>query len=647
MKKYILFSIIVFSALWVLGSATASAALERSGRWLTYDGAHPYLVGYDLQQLFTDSSYTEAQVKAKIDTLAAYGTTCFRVWLNTWFLGYGHYYPYTYSGGKFNLDSFSSAYWTRVKNLITYAKSKDIIVEVVVFSEYPALNYWTDHPTYWRTSENSNGVFSDVDGDLFPEFFTIDYTQSGKNLTTYQLGLAAKAIDELKLIGNVFFQVHNEFPGIGGTGYSNGNYVSQVYPWQQYMADYFHDTKEAIVSVHAHETGGMNIYGLDYWKSRASVDILNFHPYSSSNNNNIDDIGAMFGTLYTYGKVLMFDESHAFENSTYTDTVTREMWAAFTNGIYYLAYTDDPFIIGDSGWISRAGRIQTLKNISDLGDWWNATRNPSLVTAGPGQYWQGIANNGNFYVYYFTGTKTTTAVSINLPAGTYDYKWFDTRSWNANGVLNGQVSASSQVSIPAPVTVAWDSSTGVVLVINKVTTTPYCGDNSCNNSETCSTCPTDCGICPTTNPIAHWKFDETSGTTASDFSGNGNTGTLVNGPVWTTGKLNGALNFDGTDDYVVISHNTLFDSTNLTIAFWFYARSVSGGWKNLINKVTDDDTAGWGIGFNNGLLKEFGGNGVAGSVSSGFTASTNTWYHAAVTFQGDSIQFYVDGQPKN
>lgn len=34
--------------------------------------------------------------------------------------------------------------------------------------------------------------------------------------------------------------------------------------------------------------------------------------------------------------------------------------------------------------------------------------------------------------------------------------------------------------------------------------------------------------------MAYWKFDEGNGTTAADSSGNGNTGTLVNGVTWTT-----------------------------------------------------------------------------------------------------------------
>jgi len=40
-------------------------------------------------------------------------------------------------------------------------------------------------------------------------------------------------------------------------------------------------------------------------------------------------------------------------------------------------------------------------------------------------------------------------------------------------------------------------------------------------------------------PVAHWKFDEGSGTTAADSSGNGNTGTLLNSPTWTTGRVGG------------------------------------------------------------------------------------------------------------
>src|SRR3989338_1965645 len=56
----------------------------------------------------------------------------------------------------------------------------------------------------------------------------------------------------------------------------------------------------------------------------------------------------------------------------------------------------------------------------------------------------------------------------------------------------------------------------------------------------------------TSGLVGYWTFDEGAGTTANDSSGNNNTGTLTNGPTWTTGKIGQALNFDGSDDYVKI-----------------------------------------------------------------------------------------------
>ena len=49
--------------------------------------------------------------------------------------------------------------------------------------------------------------------------------------------------------------------------------------------------------------------------------------------------------------------------------------------------------------------------------------------------------------------------------------------------------------------------------------------------------------------VAHWKLDEGEGTTAHDSSGNNLHGT-VHGAAWASGVLGGALDFDGTNDYV-------------------------------------------------------------------------------------------------
>ncbi|MHC4206366.1 MAG: hypothetical protein ACYSTT_17070, partial [Planctomycetota bacterium] len=52
--------------------------------------------------------------------------------------------------------------------------------------------------------------------------------------------------------------------------------------------------------------------------------------------------------------------------------------------------------------------------------------------------------------------------------------------------------------------------------------------------------------------VGLWKFDEGSGNTVLDSSGHGRNGTMHGAPTWQPagGRIYGALEFDGTDDYV-------------------------------------------------------------------------------------------------
>ena len=83
-------------------------------------------------------------------------------------------------------------------------------------------------------------------------------------------------------------------------------------------------------------------------------------------------------------------------------------------------------------------------------------------------------------------------------------------------------------------------------------------------------------------PIGWWGFDEATsgsadGVSLIDFSGNGNNGTGDDGGnnaglSWGSGKVNSALDFDGTDDYVDVGDI----SYNInTISFWLKADSLT------------------------------------------------------------------------
>jgi hypothetical protein len=70
--------------------------------------------------------------------------------------------------------------------------------------------------------------------------------------------------------------------------------------------------------------------------------------------------------------------------------------------------------------------------------------------------------------------------------------------------------------------------------------------------------------------VAWWKFDETEGTIAYDSSGNGNDGNLTNGPTWVTGKIGGALSFDGIDDLVNFPITSYPIGQYANVSFWAF-----------------------------------------------------------------------------
>ena len=70
--------------------------------------------------------------------------------------------------------------------------------------------------------------------------------------------------------------------------------------------------------------------------------------------------------------------------------------------------------------------------------------------------------------------------------------------------------------------------------------------------------------------VGYWTFDEGTGATSTDASGKGNNGSLVNGPAWTTGKINNALSFNGTNNYVNSGDFTSLTGA-ITVSTWIYA----------------------------------------------------------------------------
>lgn len=82
---------------------------------------------------------------------------------------------------------------------------------------------------------------------------------------------------------------------------------------------------------------------------------------------------------------------------------------------------------------------------------------------------------------------------------------------------------------------------------------------------------------PPSAPIAAYDFGTNQGTSVVDNSGNGNTGTLINGPIWTSGQYNYAVDFDGANDVMLVTTATTIDNQHtFEVNGWLRPQTLGG-----------------------------------------------------------------------
>jgi hypothetical protein len=148
--------------------------------------------------------------------------------------------------------------------------------------------------------------------------------------------------------------------------------------------------------------------------------------------------------------------------------------------------------------------------------------------------------------------------------------------------------------------------------------------------------------------VAGYRFAEGSGTSTADLTANGNTGTLMSGPTWTTGEYGGGLNFNGTSYVDLGNRPTLQMTGSMTLSAWVKISSNPGDDGAIVAKLGD---AGW-------QLKTSPDTGVRTAAiqisSNGWDSiqrysrtvlAINTWYHLTGVFDGAtrSLNIYVNG----
>lgn len=166
------------------------------------------------------------------------------------------------------------------------------------------------------------------------------------------------------------------------------------------------------------------------------------------------------------------------------------------------------------------------------------------------------------------------------------------------------------------------------------------------------------------NLVGHFKFDESVGSTTYEFSGAGSNGTRVGTTRTTSGcKLGYCLYFNGgaasLTEYVNIGNVSNLDASGKTawsVSVWLKPDAVGADNNNRQFVAKWGTGMQYGLGYqnaNNNLVFFYvrtgssGSGGVTYIATSNIGVSDSSWHHLVGTYDGSSVNIYIDGNLNN
>jgi len=458
---------------------------------------------------------------------------------------------------------------------------------------------------------------------------------------------------------------------VGGTFYQLDGRIDEtkIYNYVRSQAQVIEDMNAG------HPTGGSPVGSqVAYWKLDEG--------YGSTTNNSVTT-GGLSGTITNaiwtnsgkFNKALSFDGSGDYvsiaDNNALdiTDTITLSAW--IKAGSMVQAGT----VIGKTNSASTASNY-TLRLINQAspdeleftattyGSYW--TSNANLVT---GTWYHVVAtyNNATDTTRIYVNGRLTTGSCVSASCNTALTANSEVVGIGRPGALNSEyfngvideVKIYSSDLTPAQVLIDYNRNASQKLG-GLGTTAAGASDDSqdrayCPPGDTTAICA----------PVGYWSFEEKSGTTANDKSGNNNTGTLTSGPTWTTGKIGSALSFDGTsgsctgrcDDLVDAGSGTTLDNLHtgdFSFSTWIYPKSGGESDSSLLLSKGAAFSQGWLLMYDNASFPNdltfyiHRATSYLANVTTGDVLTHNTWQYLTVTYDGSlthaGVHIYINGK---
>jgi hypothetical protein len=324
---------------------------------------------------------------------------------------------YANGGNKFDLTKWDKAYFVRLKDFIEEAGNRNIVVELDLFSNFYDTVQWKLSPLHF--SNNINGIGNIHD---HKEILSLRHPE----ILDVQVKMVRKIVDELKDFDNLYYEICNE-PYFGDT--------VALREWEDHMTAVVMDAEKDFPYQHLISNNianhhklipqpreGVSVYNFHYARPPVTVP-MNYHLNMVLGDNETGFSGIVDATYRMEAWNFILSGGALFNHLDYSFTADNE---------------DGSFIIekGQPGGGGKTIRNQ-LRILAEFMQSLNYINmkplsNEMVRLSGEGNTSvRGLVEKGNVFALYLSENDTTIAgslIEINLPAGSYNITWFDTKN---------------------------------------------------------------------------------------------------------------------------------------------------------------------------------------------------------------------------
>jgi hypothetical protein len=322
---------------------------------------------------------------------------------------------YANGGNKFDLEQWDEAYFIRLKDFITEAGKRNIVVELDLFSNFYDTVQWKLSPVNIHNNINHIG-----DIDDHREVLSLKHPE----MLEVQENMVRKIIEELKSFDNLYYEVCNE-PYFGD--------IDALEAWEQHMTAVIAETEKDFKYKHLiSQNIANNSFKIE--NPNPLVSIFNFHyarpPVTVEMNYGLNSVIGDNETGFdgiedvhyrTEGWNFMVAGGGLFNNLDYS----------FTAGHEDGSFQVPPKQPGGGGPQLRM-QLKILRDAFDEIDFIRMKSLHGVIKNIPGEInTHVLALEGKQYLIYITreGQEITScAIAPDLPGGNYHCEWIDTKT---------------------------------------------------------------------------------------------------------------------------------------------------------------------------------------------------------------------------